>query len=188
MARIIQNWMLSYIIQNLMTRIIQNWMIVYIIPKLMIWIIQNWMIIVDNRERGTWNGMEVMWFHTGNYTEMMQDVTINGSFPAQTLYNSTAIFCRPSSLSLKKHLDRSREVFPLEPVKRSPSLRLTSWSETLECKWVCPTSRDYTYMYKSCKVGIPRLYLCQRDLGCTWALFAWMKSPAESLSDQVTSH
>ena len=25
---------------------------------------------------------EVMWFNTGNYTEMTQEVTINGSFPA----------------------------------------------------------------------------------------------------------
>ena len=32
------------------------------------------------QERGT----EVMWFHTGNYTEMMQEVMINGSFPAAT--------------------------------------------------------------------------------------------------------
>ena len=43
---------------------------------------------------------------------MMQEVTINGSFPAATLCTNTAIFCRPSSLSL----DRSRDVFPLEPV------------------------------------------------------------------------
>ena len=49
------------------------------------------------QERGT----EVMWFHTGNYTEMMQEVTINGSFPAATSCNSTAILRKPSSLSLK---------------------------------------------------------------------------------------
>jgi len=30
------------------------------------------------QERGT----EVMWFHTGSYTEMTQEVTINDSFPA----------------------------------------------------------------------------------------------------------
>ena len=28
--------------------------------------------------------MKVMWFHTGNYTKMMQEVMINGSFPAAT--------------------------------------------------------------------------------------------------------
>ena len=49
---------------------------------------------------------------------MMQEVTINGSFPAATSCNSTAIFCRPSSLSLKNILDRSRNIFPLEPVNR----------------------------------------------------------------------
>ena len=43
-------------------------------------------------------GREVMWFHTGNYTEVM----INGSFPAATSCNSTAIFCRPSSLSFRQ--------------------------------------------------------------------------------------
>ena len=32
------------------------------------------------QERGT----EVMWLHTGNHTEMMQEVTINGSYPAST--------------------------------------------------------------------------------------------------------
>ena len=35
------------------------------------------------QERGTErrkeHGTEVMWFHTGNYTNMMQKVTINGS-------------------------------------------------------------------------------------------------------------
>jgi len=30
------------------------------------------------QERGT----EVKWFHTGNYTEMMQEATINDSFPS----------------------------------------------------------------------------------------------------------
>ena len=35
-------------------------------------------------EHGTERGTEVMWFHTGNYTEMMQEVTINDSFPAAT--------------------------------------------------------------------------------------------------------
>ena len=54
------------------------------------------------QERGTQRGTEVMWFHTGNYTEMMQEVsnevTINGSFPAATLSSSTAIFRRLSSL------------------------------------------------------------------------------------------
>ena len=40
------------------------------------------------QERGT----EVMWFHTGNYTEMVQEATINGiAFPAATSCNSTAI-------------------------------------------------------------------------------------------------
>ena len=38
------------------------------------------------QERGMERRTEVMWFHTGNYTEMMQEVsnevTINGSFPA----------------------------------------------------------------------------------------------------------
>ena len=53
-------------------------------------------------EHGTERGTEVVWFHTGNYTEMMQEVTINGSFPAATSCNSTAIFRRPSSLSLNK--------------------------------------------------------------------------------------
>ena len=52
-------------------------------------------------ERGTEHRTEVMWFHTGDYTEMMQEVMINGSFPAATSCNSTAIFRRPSSLSLK---------------------------------------------------------------------------------------
>ena len=54
------------------------------------------------QERGTEHGTEVMWFNTGNYTEMMQEVsnevTINGSFPVATLSSSTAIFCRLSSL------------------------------------------------------------------------------------------
>ena len=54
------------------------------------------------QERGTERGTEVMWFHTGNYTEMMQEVsnevTIIGSFPAATLCSSTAIFHRLSSL------------------------------------------------------------------------------------------
>ena len=61
------------------------------------------------QECGTERGTEVMWFHTGNYTEMIQEITqmmqevsnevmINGSFPAATLSSSTAIFCRPSSL------------------------------------------------------------------------------------------
>ena len=36
------------------------------------------------QECGTEHGTEVMWFHTGNYSEMMQEVTINGSFPAAT--------------------------------------------------------------------------------------------------------
>ena len=36
------------------------------------------------QKRGTERGTEVMWFHTGNYTELMQEVTINGSFPAAT--------------------------------------------------------------------------------------------------------
>ena len=53
------------------------------------------------QECGTARGTEVTWFHEGNYTEMMQEVTINGSFPEQPI--------------LKKHL-RSRDVFPLEPV------------------------------------------------------------------------
>ena len=48
----------------------------------------------ESQNAGTQNGMEmergmeprteVMWFHTGDYTEMMQEVTINGSFPTAT--------------------------------------------------------------------------------------------------------
>ena len=55
--------------------------------------------------------------------------------------NSTLIFRRPSSL----HLDRSRDVFPLGPVNRLSSPRLTSRSETpsfshaIECAWLCET-------------------------------------------------
>ena len=43
------------------------------------------------QERGTERGTEVMWFHTGNYTEMMQLESCK----------STAILRKPSSLSLK---------------------------------------------------------------------------------------
>ena len=42
------------------------------------------------QERGTERGTDVMWFYTGNYTEMMQEVMINGSFPAAASCNSTA--------------------------------------------------------------------------------------------------
>ena len=69
----------------------------------------------ESRNAGTRNGSNVV--HTGNYTEMMQEVTINSSFPATILrVHSTAIFRRPSSLSLKNILDRCRDVFLLEPV------------------------------------------------------------------------
>ena len=34
----------------------------------------------ETQERGMERGTEVMWFHTGNYIEMMQEVTINSSF------------------------------------------------------------------------------------------------------------
>ena len=55
----------------------------------------------ESQNAGIWNGtecgMEVMWFHMGNYTEMMQEVwhkatkwRCNGSFPAATLCSSTA--------------------------------------------------------------------------------------------------
>ena len=54
------------------------------------------------QERGTERGTEVIWLHIGNGS------TINGSFPAVTSCNSTAIFRRPSSLSLKQFLDSSR--------------------------------------------------------------------------------
>ena len=53
------------------------------------------------QECGTECRTEVMWFHTGNYTETMQEVTIDSSFPSSYSCNSTAIFHRPSSLSLK---------------------------------------------------------------------------------------
>ena len=49
------------------------------------------------QERGTEHVTEVMWFYTGNYTELMQEVKINGSFPVATSCNSTAIFRRPSN-------------------------------------------------------------------------------------------
>ena len=66
---------------------------------------QLWKPERRNTEQNAERGTEVMWFHTGNYTEMMQEVwhevTINGSFPATTLCSSTANFRRPSSLSLK---------------------------------------------------------------------------------------
>ena len=117
-------------------------------------------------------GTEVMWFHTGNHTEMMQEVTINSNFPAATSCNSTAIFRRPSSLSLKNILHRSRDVFPLEPVNRF-ALRLTSRSETPsfsrwnESAWLCETTvHYYAYMHESCKVGIPT-YISAKE---TWDL------------------
>ena len=77
----------------------------------------EWTVKAIMQERETERGTEVMWFHTGNYTEMMQEATINGSFPAATLCNSIAIFRRPGSLFLK---NRSKDVyvFPLESVNR----------------------------------------------------------------------
>ena len=42
------------------------------------------------QERGTEHGTEVMWFHKGNYTETIQEVMINGSFPPATSCNSSA--------------------------------------------------------------------------------------------------
>ena len=43
--------------------------------------LRSWATVkAGTQERGTKCGMEVRWFHTGNYTEMMQ-VMINGSFP-----------------------------------------------------------------------------------------------------------
>ena len=39
---------------------------------------------VGTQERRTECGTEVRCFHTGNYINMMQEATINGSFPAAT--------------------------------------------------------------------------------------------------------
>ena len=49
------------------------------------------------QERGAEHETEVMWFYTGNYTELIQEVKTNCSFPVATLCNSTAIFRRPSN-------------------------------------------------------------------------------------------
>ena len=49
----------------------------------------------ESRNAGIERGTDIMWFHKGFYTEMMQEVTINGRFPA----------ARPSSLSLKNILE-----------------------------------------------------------------------------------
>ena len=113
-------------------------------------------------ERGTERGIEVMWFHTGNYTEMMQEVTINGIFPAVTSYNSTVIFRRPRSLFLKNILDRSRDVFPLEPVNRLALTDVNIAKRNSQLLPKCMSLPDFarlqnitTYMHEFCKVGIP---------------------------------
>ena len=108
------------------------------------------------------HGTKVMWFHTGNYTEMMQEVTSIVASQQLLCVNSTAIFHRPSSLSLKNILDRYREVFLLEPVT---SFALTEVnivkrnSQHLPMQMSLPDFKRLQYiaryMHTSCKVGIP---------------------------------
>ena len=110
------------------------------------------------QERRAEHRMEVMWFHKGNYSEM----SINGSFPAAISCNSTAILCRPSSLSLKNILDRSRDVFPLEPVNHCALTEVNITKRNSQLLPMQMSLSDFarlqnitTYMHEFCKVGIP---------------------------------
>ena len=93
---------------------------------------------------------------------MMQEVTINTSFPGATSFNSTAIFRRPSSLSLENTLDRSRDVFPLEPVNPFALTEVNIAkrnSQLLPMKMSLPDFARLQYIttcvHKSCKIGVP---------------------------------